>query len=240
MGVDSETCPLCAGQSVAAYHRDKQRPYLRCARCQLVFVPAANHLSATREKAVYDRHENSPDDQGYRNFLSRLAVPLIERLPTRAQGLDFGSGPGATLSVMLEERGHEVALYDPFYANDPATLETTYDFITASEVVEHLSAPGAELQRLWGLLRPGGILGLMTKRVRNQAAFATWHYKADPTHISFFSKACFEFLGTGWGAAPAFVDADVVLFRKSGDSAPRGGPGRMRPRFPLPLPVLND
>lgn len=226
MGVNGETCPLCAGHRVGAYHRDKLRPYLHCTRCQLVFVPAANHLSVTQEKAEYERHENSPDDQGYRNFLSRLAMPLLERLPKRAHGLDFGSGPGATLSVMLEERGHEVALYDPFYANDAAALETTYDFITASEVVEHLSAPGAELQRLWGLLRPGGILGLMTKRVRDQVAFASWHYKADPTHISFFSRGSFEFLGTEWGAEPAFVGDDVVFFRKSGDSAPRWGRGK--------------
>jgi hypothetical protein len=32
-------------------------------------------------------------------------MPLLERLPMRAHGLDFGSGPGATLSVLLEERG---------------------------------------------------------------------------------------------------------------------------------------
>ena len=223
MGVDGEVCPLCAGERVGAYHRDELRPYLRCARCQLVFVPAANHLSATQEKAEYERHENSPDDQGYRKFLSRLATPLLARLPARSRGLDFGSGPGPTLSLMLEERGHEVALYDPFYAMDPAALETTYDFITASEVVEHLSAPGAELQRLWGLLRPGGILALMTKMVRDRAAFATWHYKADPTHISFFSRGSFEFLGTRLGAEPAFVGDDVVLFRKSGDSAPCAG-----------------
>jgi hypothetical protein len=98
-----------------------------------------------------------------------------------------------------------------------AALETTYDLITASEVVERLSAPGAELQRLWGLLRPGGILGVMTKRVRDPVAFAAWHYKADPTHISFFSRESFEFLGTGWGAEPAFVGDDVALFRKSGE-----------------------
>jgi SAM-dependent methyltransferase len=220
MGVDGEICPLCAGERAYAYHRDKLRPYLRCNRCQLVFVPTSNHLSVTQEKAEYDRHQNSPDDEGYRKFLSRLAVPLLERLQARSFGLDFGSGPGPTLSVMLKERGHEVALYDPLYANDPAALDTTYDFITASEVVEHLSAPGVELQRLWGLLRPGGILALMTKMVRDQVAFASWHYKSDPTHISFFSRGSFEFLGAGWGAEPTFVGDDVVLFRKSGDLPP--------------------
>ena len=225
MGVDGATCPLCSGQQIHAYHRDKRRLYLRCARCLLVFVPSAYHLSPMQEKAEYDRHENSPADQGYRDFLSRLADPLLERLPRRAHGLDFGSGPGPTLSVMLEERGHEVALYDPFYANDSTALETTYDFITASEVVEHLPAPGIELERLWGLLRPGGTLGLMTKRARDQAAFASWHYKADPTHISFFSRESFEYLGAEWKAKPVFVGPDVVFFRKGEEVAPRSEGG---------------
>lgn len=215
MGVDAAVCPLCAAQQIDDYHQDKLRPYLRCTRCELVFVPAANHLSATQEKAEYDRHENSPDDEGYRKFLSRLAMPLLQRLPARSRGLDFGCGPGPTLSLMLEEAGHEVALYDPFYADDSAALENTYDFISASEVVEHLSAPGAELRRLWGLLRPGGILGLMTKMVSDRLAFATWHYKADPTHISFFSRETFKFLGSRLGAQPVFVGSDVVLFRKT-------------------------
>jgi ribosomal protein S27AE len=84
MGVDSETCPLCAGQSVAAYHRDKQRPYLRCARCQLVFVPAANHLSATRETratAISFRGWLSPYSSGCQRALrvSTLGVAQARR-----------------------------------------------------------------------------------------------------------------------------------------------------------------
>jgi hypothetical protein len=54
---------------------------------------------------------------------------------------------------MLSEKGHEMDNYDPFYAPDTACFDSSYDFITATEVVEHLSAPGEELQRLWGLLR---------------------------------------------------------------------------------------
>ena len=42
---------------------------------------------------------------------------------------------------MFEEMGHTVALYDYFYANDPFVLHHLYDFITATEVVEHLHNP---------------------------------------------------------------------------------------------------
>jgi len=179
-----------------------------------VFVPTHQQLSQQDEKAAYDFHQNSPNDVGYRQFLSRLSGPLMDRLEANSQGLDFGCGPGPTLSVMLEEQGHQVALYDIYYAHNPDVLIGGYDFITSTEVIEHLSQPGAELQRLWSLLKPGGYLGLMTKQTTNCEAFASWHYKNDPTHISFFNNQTFDYLGHQWGSAPEFIGADVIIFRK--------------------------
>ena len=207
-------CPLCGDNNISHYHRDSQRTYEQCAVCQLVFVPEQYQLTATQEKAVYDQHQNRPDDLGYRQFLDRLATPLLDLLSVPSVGLDFGCGPGPTLSLMLEEGGHQVALFDPFYANNPALLSRNYDFITASEVVEHLSQPGFELDRLWQLIKSGGLLGLMTKQVTDRASFASWHYKNDPTHISFFSKATFSYLAEVWGASLEYMGDDVIILRK--------------------------
>lgn len=209
-----QTCPLCASPDTGPYHRDDTREYLLCGHCALVFVPAWQHLSAAEEKAVYDRHENGPDDSGYRRFLERLFTPLITRVPPRAQGLDFGSGPGPTLSLMLEEIGHTMALFDSFYAPDERVWQRRYDFITATEVVEHLAAPGREIERLVDHLEPGGWLGLMTKRVRSRDAFAGWHYIRDPTHVAFFSESTFQWLGQRFGLRVEFPDNDVVLLQK--------------------------
>ena len=215
----SQICPLCEGADVSNYYRDKVRGYLQCGTCQLVFVPSYEHLSAVEEKAYYDLHENRPDDPGYRKFLSRLFDPLIARLPPNARGLDFGSGPGPTLCRMFSEAGYEVALYDPYYAAEISVLSTQYDFITMTEVVEHLAAPGMELDRLWNCLSPGGWLGIMTKRVRDPQAFRRWHYITDPTHVSYFSEATFQWLVARWStqqtrAALFVAGADTVLIRK--------------------------
>ncbi len=185
----------------------------------MVFVPRGQHLSAADEKAVYDRHDNRVDDPGYRRFLGRLFTPLNGRLAAGSRGLDFGCGPGPALARMFDEAGHTVALYDPFYAPDDGVLGTRYDFITLSEVAEHLAAPGAVLDRLWGQLLPGGWLGVMTKRVRDREAFKTWHYILDPTHVCFFSEATFEWLAARWSAmgTPATLVVagdDVVLVGK--------------------------
>jgi SAM-dependent methyltransferase len=210
----SENCPLCAGAELADYHSDQRRAYRQCLDCQLVFVPQRFHLSADQEKAEYDLHENDPQDLGYRGFLNRLAEPLMQRLKPKSQGLDFGCGPGPCLSLMIEEQGHSVALYDLYYANYPELLDCQYDFITATEVIEHLAMPLFELQRLWDLLKPGGHLAIMTKLVASPEKFANWHYKSDPTHISFFSAPTFEYLGQQWGSAPQFIGADVIIFQK--------------------------
>src|SRR5690606_18059028 len=104
----AQLCPLCAEPQTLAFHRDQRRPYRRCSRCLLVFVPVAHHLSPEEERGHYLNHENSPDDTAYRRFLARLEGPLSRRLSRPCTGLDFGCGPGPTLSAVLEERGHDV------------------------------------------------------------------------------------------------------------------------------------
>lgn len=209
-----DACPLCHAVASLAYHHDARREYRQCRVCALVFVPPAQRLGSEEERAVYDQHQNSPADPGYRRFLGRLFEPLRERLGPGAAGLDFGAGPGPTLSVMFEEAGHPMAIYDPFYAPDASVFARDYDFITATEVVEHLFAPGAELERLASRLRPGGWLGLMTKRVTSQEAFRRWHYILDPTHVCFFSEDTFRWLGEQLRMTVTFSAADVVLLRK--------------------------
>ena len=207
-------CPLCHQADGEPFFSDARREYLRCGVCRLVFVPPRYFLAPEAEKAEYDLHENSAYDVGYRRFLGRMFEPMQARLKPDSLGLDFGSGPGPTLSVMFEEAGHTMAIYDRFYAPDTAVFSQTYDFVTATEVVEHLHRPKEELERLWCHLRPRGWLGIMTKRVLDVDSFAHWHYKNDPTHVCFFAAETFEWLAEHWGAELTIVGKDVVLLKK--------------------------
>lgn len=212
-------CPLCSAFTskpsvVNHFWSDNRRDYYRCEYCHLVFVPSWQHLSPESEKAHYDLHQNDPHDKGYLQFLSRVTVPLLEKIPPNCNGLDFGAGPGPTLSVMLSEAGHSMAIYDPFYADNPDVLDNSYHFITATEVVEHLFLPGQVLQQLWGMLDSGGWLALMTKQVIDLEAFKRWHYKNDPTHVCFFSQATFAFLADQWSTTVESPAKDVVLMQK--------------------------
>ena len=207
-------CPLCEVGQTSLFYTDPRRDYRRCDRCSLVFVPSGFYLDPTQEKAEYDLHRNEVSDPGYRRFLSRLADPLLERIPEGARGLDFGCGPGPALAAMLGEAGCQIQLFDVFYYPQPAALERSYQFITATEVVEHLHNPGQELAHLWRLVESGGYLGIMTKLVRDAAAFATWHYKNDPTHVCFFSEQTWRWWADINGARLERFGADVILLGK--------------------------
>ena len=211
----NQTCPLCHGTTISPYFQDKRRSYLQCGDCDLVFVPPEYYPTREEEKRIYDLHQNSPDDPGYRRFLSRLSDPLLDCIADSREGLDFGCGPGPTLSVMLEEKGHNVSLFDPFYFNQKEVLERSYDFICCTEVVEHLQDPAGELDRLYSLLKKGGTLALMTKIVIDRQAFSSWHYIQDQSHICFFSRKSFEYLAEKWGSRLQFIDRDVIFFQKN-------------------------
>ncbi|MBI4849677.1 MAG: class I SAM-dependent methyltransferase [Nitrospirae bacterium] len=207
-------CSLCRHHGAVLYHHDRARKYLQCKRCGLVFVPPNERLTRAEEKARYDLHRNDPYDPRYRGFLSRLAGPILERVPVGSEGLDFGCGPGPALAMMLHEKGRPMTVYDPFYAPDDAVWSRTYDFITATEVVEHLYRPGEELDRLFRVLRPGGWLGIMTKKLSDHENLHNWCYMRDPTHVCFFGLEAFEYISAYWNASLEMPGSNVFLFQK--------------------------
>ncbi len=207
-------CRLCGHAGVEHFATVEGRRYLRCPRCHLTFLSAAQLPDRADEKAQYDLHRNDPGDPGYRRFLDQLGAPLCERLEAGARGLDFGCGPGPALARMLEERGHPMHVYDPIYAPDPAVLDRHYDFVTCTEVLEHLHWPGREWQQFGGLVRPGGWLGVMTRFLTDDGHFPRWHYRRDPTHVCFWGPATFRWLAREYGWELVKMDNPVALLRR--------------------------
>lgn len=215
----TQHCPLCESIATHLWWQDtrrgmNQREYHVCKQCQLIFVPKYFHLTPAQEKEYYGLHENNADDLGYRRFLSRAFEPVVARLPAHAQGLDFGSGPGPTLSLMFAEAGYSCRNYDPYFAPDPNVWESAYDFITSTEVVEHLRSPKAVFEQLALALKPAGLLAIMTQRPRDLESFSKWQYSLDPTHICYYSEATFAWIAQHFALNLEFLGTDVVIFRK--------------------------
>lgn len=200
----TRSCPLCKTNQVPLWIEVHGQTYYQCSHCQLIFLDPSQLPTPAQEKKKYDEHQNSPADLGYRQFLSPAMKAVLDLpMPKDAVGLDYGCGPGPTLSKMLEEHGYRVHDYDPLYQNNTALLAQFYDFVTCTEVVEHFHDVAQELDNLFALVAPGGVCVIMTLFFDDPNAFKDSHYHRDPTHVAFFSRPVFQ-----WWADTHHVQVD--------------------------------
>lgn len=211
---EDRRCIVCGTFSAKFFVSVDGNAYKRCGTCQATFLNPAQRLSIEDEHAHYRLHRNEPSDKNYRRFLSKLALPLLQRLPPQVKGLDYGCGPGPGLACMLREAGHRMRLFDPLFFPDPETLENKYDFITCTETVEHFHRPTEEFNRFDRMLRPGGWLALMTCFQTDDDRFAAWHYRRDPTHVVFFRDVTLHHIAHRFGWTCEIPIKDVALMQK--------------------------
>ena len=206
-------CPLCGESQVSLVHNDGDREYYGCPRCHLIHLEPAGRLPPLKEVLRYLEHRNDPDDDGYVRFLSRLGDPVRQRLTIGEMGIDYGCGPAAVLGGLLTAHGFPTCSYDPLFRPDEASLTRTYDFATCSEVVEHAHEPLELLSRIGGLVRPGGLIGIMTRFHGSEAPFAQWWYRRDPTHVCFYDARTMAWIADHFGWVLELPAPHVALFR---------------------------
>ena len=207
-------CPLCASPEPHTHIvGPKGRGYLRCPNCQLIFMEREFLPDRASEEARYRAHQNGLQDEGYVRFLNLAITPALPYLNDSMHGLDFGCGPTPTLSGLLKQHGLHCDNYDPYFY--PALPEKQFDFIFATEVVEHFYNPARELQQLSALLKQDGILTIMTEPWTSVEGFADWHYAKDITHVCFYHAKTIEFICARYGFEMLNRDTPrVTVFRK--------------------------
>jgi 2-polyprenyl-3-methyl-5-hydroxy-6-metoxy-1,4-benzoquinol methylase len=211
-------CPLCESHQTTLYlqHLGLKRDYWKCHFCQLTFVPPPYRLSYEEERIHYDTHENEINDPGYRAYLSKISKELIPRLTKGMHGLDYGCGPGPALAEMFKEEGFRMEIYDPLYYPLETPFKGEYDFITCTEVIEHMHQPALELQKLFSLIKKGGWLGAMTQEPPEELEeFKSWHYQRDPTHVCFYRKETMEWVAERFQSKLIYPKKSVFLLQKS-------------------------
>jgi len=164
------------------------------------------------EEQRYKAHQNSPQDAGYVRFLNLALSPALRYLNDSMRGLDYGCGPVPTLSGLLKARGLDCENFDPYFYPDKP--QDHFDFIFATEVLEHFFNPAEELKRLSELLVPGGILTIMTEAWSTLEGFAEWHYAKDMTHVCFYHARTLEFICAQFGFEQLYYDAHRVWVLK--------------------------
>lgn len=204
------TCPLCQSPKTDRLLQIENKLYWHCMRCDLRFLDADFYLTRADEEARYRHHENDVHDVGYQKYAEPLINSLKCRLNSFSLGLDYGCGAGSVAGHLLNCLTSPIALYDPVFHPHSAVLDQRYDFVIASEVVEHFHEPGREMAHLRQLLRPKGFLAVMTKLYGQEIDFANWYYRKDPTHVCFYSRETMQWIATFYNYCAVEFDADRV------------------------------
>ncbi len=214
-------CPLCLALSAASIvpmeGPHEERLY-HCLSCDLVFRHAEERPTRTVEKAHYLTHENGPDQPGYVHFLRQAVDPALLHLEPGMRGVDWGSGPGPTLSGLVRAAGFDCHDYDPIFG--PHTLSPPYDFIFATECLEHMHHPARDIEHIVSSLAPGGFFIAMTECWMRPPRFAAWRYARDPTHTSFFSPQTFSWLANRFGLDEVWSDGRRVFILRRPPATP--------------------
>ena len=189
------------------------RRYLHCEHCLFIGMDEEFFLDAQAEKARYDLHRNSIEDQGYVTMLETFIKATIQPYQV-TRILDYGSGPNPVLAELLRRQSYQVEIYDPIYAANKFP-EASFDLLCATEVVEHFYQPLQEFPKMLRLLKPNGYLALMTRFSPSYDEFKSWFYKDDSTHTSFYSLKTFEYLAAEFGMEIVnYREPDLIVLQK--------------------------
>lgn len=197
-GAGGEECPLCgAGGPFEQVGDIRKRRLNVCGRCRLIWVEPEYLPGPEAERRRYELHRNGLEDAGYVAFLRQAVEPALPFLAPEMRGLDYGCGHTPTLHLLLKEAGLGCENYDPFFKPEwPAGL---YDYLFATEVVEHFHRPATEWTRMLSLLKSGGILTVMTAPWTDLESFRTWGYASDETHVVFYHRVTLDWICGAFG-----------------------------------------
>jgi SAM-dependent methyltransferase len=200
-------CLVCGAARAQHLYVENGHHVYCCAACGFVFVAPT---PSAAELADYYASSYAVWFERYAAATARNAgrIADLERWrPERGALLEVGASYGHSLAL-ARERGWRVAgvelspeaaryarehfgleVYTADLADAPLP-EGGFDAAILWHVLEHTRDPRAQLERLFALLQPGGVLGL---RVPNIASFGarvaghSWPWMSPPAHLWFFS-----------------------------------------------------
>ena len=207
-------CIVCNKKTAEIFKIIESKQYWKCKECLAIFLDKKFYLEPIDEHSHYISHENCIYDANYRKFLARLMLPLDKILQRKSIGLDYGCGPGPALAKMLEEKGHIMHLYDPFFYTNKNFINKVFDFICCTETAEHFHNPFEEFSLFNNILSSNGVIGIMTSFTTDESLFENWHYRRDPTHVVFYNETTFQVIAfqNNWDCE--IVKKDIVLMKR--------------------------
>lgn len=172
--------------------------YWACPVCGGIALDRAQCLPPDAERDRYTLHENTLANAGYRRYLEDfleavLSFPDIKRAGACPSWklFDYGSGPEPALVSLMRARGFDARGWDPYFAPETERFSDGADLVTCLEVAEHFKDPVRDFALLAKCARSGGFIAVGTHLLdvlESPEAFASWWYRQDRTHVSFYAR----------------------------------------------------
>ncbi len=209
----SRKCKICNSNTTIISH-PKFGNYLYCSNCEFISKNNLERLNKEEEKQRYSHHHNSIEDKSYVDYFCKyLNEAVIPYVGEGKKGLDFGSGPSPVLAELLElEFKFKMDIYDYYFSPEKIYNGRKYDLVTSTEVVEHLDDPLEYFDLFSKLLKPKGVLAIMTHFHRNDKThFLEWPYIRDRSHISFYTPKTMEYIANKVGLKVIYTNNDKYI-----------------------------
>ncbi len=197
-------CPACSSlQNRFCGNKNSFRVFV-CQNCQTLFTFAENE----NQLFDYDQYYN-PNNLTVPDFINKRLDEIVSGFePYRKNNrlLDVGCGAGSLLKAARRAdwlaEGVEVSKpsieflqaqgFQVFHGELEAAhfAENSFDVVTASEILEHVSQPLNLLKESLRILRPGGLLWATTPHGRGVSARilgTDWTCVSPPEHLQLFS-----------------------------------------------------
>lgn len=215
-------CSLCNSELasplkfLSSRKAQKNRRFLQCPVCDLIFVPEKFHLLPQDEAARYRLHDNTLLNEGYvRMFLEKIDL-IHQYCPDIHSVLDYGCGPEPVLAQLMKKEGFDCQVFDPYFF--PGFPEGSYDLVISTEVFEHFRDVKMELHKIRSFMAQGCFLAVMTSFHDAASDFSDWWYPSDPTHICFFGMRTFEWISKQFGFEIIYTDRKNFIILKAESS----------------------
>jgi 2-polyprenyl-6-hydroxyphenyl methylase/3-demethylubiquinone-9 3-methyltransferase len=166
-------------------------PYFRCTACGFLFTPHFDGLTTEQmAEKIYNSQYVMADPEfvdSRPRYFAGILQAAIGSAKDAVAALDFGGGNGQLAALMCEAGFRDFANYDPFFGSAVAPA-SSYDLITAFEVMEHTRDPIGTFREALALLRPDGALLFSTVLQPRQLDASWWYIAPRNGHVSLHSR----------------------------------------------------
>ena len=213
-------CPVCKNGRTTEYWAMPGYKLAKCPKCETVW----DKLPPEEISAIYDKTYfiNENPKGGYANYFEAMKInrktfserleKIEKTLGRKGALLDVGCALGdflaeAKMRGWKDIQGIELSHYAVVFAKgrglnvvegvlkNNSYPPNTFEVVTYQDVIEHIPNPRDELKKAYGVLRPGGIIFLVTPDVRSSWAKLLgplWYHYKPREHIFYFSKKSIE------------------------------------------------